>query len=71
MGQEQTAVHNPRFWPFQSPAPFLFVRPGVIGDWVFFVDNDDWLGLWVRRYGESAVQALAEKLRRTNWRQLG
>jgi hypothetical protein len=70
-GSEQTAVHNPRFRPFQSPVPFLFVRPGVIGDWEFFVDNDEWLSLWARRYGESAVPVLAGALRRTNWRQLG
>jgi len=70
-GSEQTAIHNPGFRPFQSPVPFLFVRPGAIGDWEFFVDNDKWLNLWARRYGESAVQALAEELRRTNWRQLG
>ena len=50
---------------------FLFVRPRVISDWKFFLDNDEWLNLWVRRYGESAVQALAEELRRTNRRQLG
>jgi hypothetical protein len=68
---EQTAIHNPRFRPFQSPVPFLFVRNGVISDWKFFLDNDEWLELWARRYGESAVQALAAELRRTNWRQLG
>jgi len=50
--------------------PFLFVRPEVISDWEFFLDNDEWLGLWAHRYGESAVQTLAEELRRTNWRQL-
>jgi hypothetical protein len=70
-GNEGTAIYNSRFRPFQSPVPFLFVRPGVISDWKFFLDNDDWLNLWARRYGESAVQALAEELRRTNWRQLG
>ena len=70
-GSEQTAIHNSEFRPFQSPVPFLFVRPGVIGDWEFFLDNDEWLNLWARRYGESAVQALANELRRTNWRQLG
>jgi hypothetical protein len=70
-GNEQTAIHNPMFRPFESPVPFLFVRPGVIGDWEFFLDNDEWLNLWARRYGKSAVQALAEALRRTNWRQLG
>jgi hypothetical protein len=70
-GNEATAIYNSRFRPFQSPVPFLFVRPGVISDWKFFLDNDQWLNLWARRYGESAVQALAAELRRTNWRQLG
>jgi hypothetical protein len=70
-GNEGTAVYNARFRPFQSPVPFLFVRQGVISDWKFFLDNDEWLNLWARRYGQSAVQALAEELRRTNWRQLG
>ena len=70
-GHEGTAVYNSRFRPFQSPVPFLFVRPGVIGDWKFFLDNEEWLTLWARRYGESAAQALAKELRRTNWRQLG
>jgi hypothetical protein len=70
-GNKGTAVYNPGFRPFQSPVPFLFVRQGVISDWKFFLDNDDWLSLWARRYGESAVQALAEELRRSNWRQLG
>jgi hypothetical protein len=70
-GNEGTALYNSRFRPFQSPVPFLFVRQGVISDWKFFLDNEEWLNLWARRYGESAVQALAEELRRTNWRQLG
>jgi hypothetical protein len=70
-GHEGTGLYNSRFRPFQSPVPFLFVRPGVISDWKFFLDNDEWLSLWARRYGESAAQALAEELRRTNWRQLG
>jgi hypothetical protein len=47
--------------------PFLFVRQGVISDWKFFLDNDEWLDLWARRFGESAVQALAEELRRLPW----
>jgi hypothetical protein len=51
-----------------APVPFLFVRHGVISDWKFFLDNEDWLNLWARRYGESAVQALAEELRRLPWR---
>ena len=70
-GNEGTAIYNSKFRPFQSPVPFMFVRNGVISDWKFFLDNDEWLELWARRYGESAVQALAAELRRTNWRQLG
>jgi hypothetical protein len=49
------------------------MRLAVIGDWVFFfffLDKEDWLSIWARRFGESAVQALAEELRRTDWRQL-
>ena len=69
-GNEGTAIYNSSFRPFQSPVPFLFVRQGVISDWKFFLDNEDWLSLWARRFGESAVQALAKELRRTNWRRL-
>jgi hypothetical protein len=67
-GNEGTAVYNSGFRPFQSPVPFLFVRHGVVSDWKFFLDDEDWLNLWARRYGESAVQALAEELRRLPWR---
>jgi hypothetical protein len=67
-GHQGTALYNSNFRPFQSPVPFLFVRQGVISDWKFFLDNEDWLNLWARRYGESAVQALAEELRRLPWR---
>ena len=70
-GNEGTAIYNSSFRPFQSPVPFLFVRHGVTSDWKFFLDDEEWLNLWAHRYGESAVQALAEELRRTNWRQLG
>ena len=66
-GNEATAIYNSSFRPFQSPVPFLFVRPGVASDWKFFLDNDEWLNLWTRRFGESAVQALAEELRRLPW----
>jgi hypothetical protein len=66
-GNEGTALYNSSFRPFQS-VPFLFVRHGVISDWKFFLDNEDWLNLWARRYGESAVHALAEELRRLPWR---
>jgi hypothetical protein len=67
-GNEGTAIYNSSFRPFQSPVPFLFVRHGVISDWKFFLDDEDWLNLWARRYGESAVHALAEELRRLPWR---
>jgi hypothetical protein len=67
-GNEGTAIYNSSFRPFQSPAPFLFVRHGVISDWKFFLDKEDWLNLWARRFGESAVHALAEELRRLPWR---
>jgi hypothetical protein len=65
---EGTAIYNSSFRPFQSPVPFLFVRHGVTGDWKFFLDDEQWLSLWARRYGESAVQALAEELQRLPWR---
>jgi len=67
-GNEGTAIYNSSFRPFTSPVPFLFVRHGVISDWKFFLDNEDWLSLWARRFGESAVHALAEELRRLPWR---
>jgi hypothetical protein len=67
-GNKGTALYNSSFRPFQSPVPFLFVRQGVISDWKFFLDNEDWLKLWARRFGESAVHALAEEVRRLPWR---
>jgi hypothetical protein len=67
-GNEATAIHNESFRPFESPVPFLFVRHGVTGDWEFFLDDEEWFNLWARRHGESAVQALAERLRRLPWR---
>ena len=68
-GNEGTALYNSSFRPFQSPAPFLFVRPTVISDWKFFLDNEDLLTLWARRFGESAVHALADELRRLPWQE--
>jgi hypothetical protein len=44
------------------------VRQAVISDWKFFLDNEDQLNLWARRYGDSGVRALAEELRRSPWR---
>jgi hypothetical protein len=67
-GNEGTAIYNSSFRPFQSPVPFLFVRHTVISDWKFFLDEEDWLNLWARRFGGSAVHALAEELRRLPWR---
>jgi Domain of unknown function (DUF6875) len=67
-GNEGTAIYNSSFRPFQSPVPFLFVRHGVISDWKFFLDDEEWLSLWARRFGDSAVHALAEELRRLPWR---
>jgi hypothetical protein len=67
-GNEGTAIYNSSFRPFLSPVPFLFVRQGVISDWKFFLDNEDFLNLWARRFGESAVHTLAEELRRLPWR---
>jgi hypothetical protein len=66
-GNEGTAIYNSRFRPFQSPVPFLFVRPTVVSDWKFFLDNEELLNSWARRFGESAVPALAEELRRLPW----
>jgi hypothetical protein len=66
-GNEATAIYNSSFRPFQSPVPFLFVRSGVVSDWKFFLDDAEWLNLWVRRFGDSAVQALAEELRHVPW----
>ena len=67
-GNEGTAIYNSSFRPFQSPVPFLFVRQGVVSDWKFFLDNEDLFSLWARRFGESAVHALAEEVRRLPWR---
>ena len=67
-GNDATAIYNASFRPFQSPVPFLFVRQGVISDWKFFLDNQDWLNLWAHRFGQPAVHTLAEELRRLPWR---
>ena len=66
-GNQGTAIYNESFMPFQSPVPFIFVRHGVVGDWKFFLGKPDWLDHWARRFGTSAVHALADELRRLPW----
>jgi hypothetical protein len=67
-GNPAPALHNPEFRPFESPVPFMFVRHGVVSDWKFFVDDDEWLGLWAQRYGAAGALELASLLRRMHWR---
>ena len=66
---EGSAIYNSSLRPFTAPVPFLLMRHAVISDWKFFLDQENWLSLWARRYGEAAVQALAEELRRLPWRE--
>ena len=66
-GNDGTAIYNPNFRPFTSPVPLLLMRRAVISDWKFFLNNEDWFRLWARRYGKSAVEALAVELRRLPW----
>ena len=68
-GNEGTAIYSPNFRPFQSPVPLLLMRRAVISDWKFFLEDETWLRLWARRYGEAAVEALAAELRTLPWRQ--
>jgi hypothetical protein len=63
-----SAVYNADFRPFRSPVPFLLVRRAVVGDWKFFLDDDEGLRRWAHRFGTAAVAALAEELRRLPWR---
>ena len=67
-GNDGNAIYNPNFRPFTSPVPFLLMRRAVISDWKFFLNDEDWLKRWARRYGESAVETLADELRRLPWR---
>jgi hypothetical protein len=67
---ELSSIYNASFQPFKAPVPFLLMRLAVISDWKFFLGNEDWLSIWVRRFGESAVQALAEELRHISWPQV-
>jgi hypothetical protein len=65
---EGAAIYNPDFRPFRAPVPFLLIRQAVVSDWKFFLDNEEWLNLWARRFRESAVHALADELRALPWR---
>ncbi len=55
---EGSAIRNLSFHPFKAPVPFLLMRHAVISDWMFFLDNEDWLGFWARRFGESPQSRL-------------
>ena len=66
-GNDGTAIYSPNFRPFQSPVPMLLMRRAVISDWKFFLYNESWLRPWARRYGEAAVEALADELRPLPW----
>jgi hypothetical protein len=67
-GNEGTAIYSSSFRPFTSPVPFLLVRQAVVSDWKFFLDNEDWLNRWARRYRDEGAEALAEELRALPWR---
>ena len=68
-GNEGTAIYNLSFRPFTSPVPFLLIRRAVVSDWKFFLDNKDLFKHYADRFGEAAVQALAEELRGLPWRE--
>jgi hypothetical protein len=70
-GNDAMAIYNSSFRPFQSPVPFLFVRHKVVSDWKLFLDDEEWLGLWARRFGEAGARPLADELRRLPWRAAG
>lgn len=69
-GNVGSAIRNQFFQPFKAPVPFLLMRPAVISDWMFFLDDEEWFGLWKSRYGETATPVLGEMLRRTEWRRV-
>jgi hypothetical protein len=66
-GNDGAAIYNADFHPFQSSVPFVFVRHVVVSDWKFFLDDQEMVSHWARRFGASAVPALAEELRRLPW----
>ncbi len=68
-GNPGQSIHNPDFRPFQSPVPFIFVRHTVLEDWKFFVDDDDALDRWARRFGPAGAVTLGKELRQLPWRE--
>src|SRR5262249_51418360 len=66
-GNDGTALYNPNFRPFTSPAPLLLMRRGVASDWKFFLDSDEGLARWAHRHGERGALAVARELRRLPW----
>jgi hypothetical protein len=67
-GNPGTAIYNANFRPFTSPVPFVLIRQAVVGDWKFYLDNEEWFNLWAQRYPDAGAHALAEELRRLPWR---
>jgi hypothetical protein len=68
-GNETGALYNPSFRPFTPPVPFLLLRLAVVGDWKFFVDDDDWLSIWAHRFGATGALTLGRALRNLSWRE--
>jgi hypothetical protein len=66
-GNEGTALYNANFRPFTAPVPSLLMRLAVVSDWKFFLNSEDFLRVWKRRYGELGLDALAEQLRQLPW----
>lgn len=60
---EGSAIRNPSFHPFKAPVPFLLMRQAVVSDWMFFLDNEEWLSLWARRFGDVSTTEF-EQMRR-------
>ncbi|KQV78115.1 DUF6875 domain-containing protein [Rhizobium sp. Root1220] len=63
------ALYNPEFRPFTAPIPFLLIRPAVIDDWKFSLEDEDWMRRWSHRFREAAVLSLANELRHLPWRE--
>jgi hypothetical protein len=53
---------------FTPPVPFSADETSVVSDSKYFLNNEEWLDLWARRFEGAAVAALADVLRRLPWR---